>query len=75
MENRTLEAGPTTRQLQAIQQQIEDYYQRLNALRDRKNALLTKLSDLQELALNAKSERDEKNRFISEKKQVREQLH
>ncbi|MEN3035080.1 MAG: hypothetical protein ABC537_02140 [Candidatus Methanosuratincola sp.] len=75
MENRTVEVGPTTRQLQSIQQQIEDYYQRLNALRDKKNALLTKLSELQDLALNAKSERDEKNRIISEKKRIREQLH
>ncbi|MBC7121300.1 MAG: hypothetical protein H5T33_07015 [Candidatus Methanosuratus sp.] len=75
MENRTVEAAPTTKQLQALQQQIEDNYQQLNALRDRKNALLAKLSELQDLALNAKSERDEKNRIISEKKQIREQLH
>ncbi|MDI9644906.1 MAG: hypothetical protein QFX35_06790, partial [Candidatus Verstraetearchaeota archaeon] len=75
MENRTAEVGPTTKQLQTIQNQIEDYYQSLNQLREKKNSLLAKLSDLQEASISAKAERDEKNRIISEKKQIREQLH
>ena len=75
MENRSIEVGLVSRQVQNLQSELEVNYDRLNKLRDRKNEILAKLSELQEIAISSKVARDEKNKLIAEKKAIRDQLH
>uniref|UniRef100_A0A7C3ET01 Phosphoserine phosphatase n=1 Tax=Candidatus Methanomethylicus mesodigestus TaxID=1867258 RepID=A0A7C3ET01_9CREN len=75
MENRPSEVGQVSRQLQTLRSQLEIDYERINKLRDRKNELLAKMSELQEASINAKLARDEKNKIIAEKKAQRDKLH
>jgi uncharacterized coiled-coil DUF342 family protein len=58
-----------------LRSELAGNYERLNKLRDRKNEILAKLSELQETAITSKVSRDEKNKLIAEKKAVRDQLH
>ena len=70
-----MEVGLVSKEVQTLQSELEGNYERLNKLRDRKNEILAKLSDLQETAITSKISRDEKNKLIAEKKVVRDQLH
>jgi len=61
--------------MNAIRDQIDAGYQKLDRLHKRKSEILDKLKELRESAATNKVSRDEKNRIIAEKKAVRDQLH
>jgi uncharacterized coiled-coil DUF342 family protein len=61
--------------MNAIRDQIDAGYQKLDRLRKRKFEILDKLKELRESAATNKASRDERNKIIAEKKAVRDQLH
>ncbi|MBC7113513.1 MAG: hypothetical protein H5T34_05820 [Candidatus Methanomethyliales bacterium] len=73
MEN--LNLGDLSRQMKLIRDSIELNYKKLEELRRKKSDIIEKLKSLREAALNHKNMRDEKNKLIAEKKQLRDQLH
>ncbi|MBM5805174.1 MAG: hypothetical protein FJZ49_03795 [Candidatus Verstraetearchaeota archaeon] len=75
MENRQSELGAVSRQMNAIRDQIDAGYQKLDRLHKRKSEILDKLKELRERAATYKASRDERNKIIVEKKAVRDQLH
>jgi len=75
MENRQSALGAVSRQMNAIRDQIDAGYQKLDRLRKRKFEILDKLKELRESAATNKASRDERNKIIAEKKAVRDQLH
>jgi uncharacterized coiled-coil DUF342 family protein len=75
MENRQSELGAVSRQMNAIRDQMDAGYQKLDRLHKRKSEIFVKLKELRESATTNKASRDAKNRIIAEKKAVRDQLH
>jgi uncharacterized coiled-coil DUF342 family protein len=73
MEN--LNLGDLSRQIKQIRDSIELNYKKLDELRKKKSDIIDRLRSLREAALNHKNMRDEKNKLIAEKKQLRDQLH
>jgi len=61
--------------MNAIRDQIDAGYQKLDRLHKRKSEILDKLKELRERAATYKASRDERNKIIVEKKAVRDQLH
>jgi uncharacterized coiled-coil DUF342 family protein len=61
--------------MRSIQDQIDDNYNKLNKLRDRRNEIFNKLEELRNSIATHKALRDEKNRLIAEKKAQRDQFH
>lgn len=73
MENSTL--GELSRQIKLIRERVENHYNRLNELRNKKSEIINKLKSSREMALNHKKMRDEKNKLISEKKLLRDRFN
>ncbi|GEM_PF-517232 len=67
--------GQVTRGLRTLQIQIDNDYERLNQLREKKGQIIERLKELRVAASDKKNARDEKNRLIAEKKALRDQLH